>query len=105
MARALTKLRVAVAFSAQIPHLDATPYARFETESIAHARLSAPELGNIHSMEAFQQISYDDAYKRIGLDNVRAIYEKEVLEKAPFPDVEFAEDLAWRLKFPCWAIE
>ena len=27
-----------------------------------------------------------------------AIYRKEVLEKTPFPDVEFAEDLAWALK-------
>ena len=45
-------------------------------------------------MEAFQAMPYDNACRRIGLDNVCAIYEKEVLEKAPFPDVEFAEDLA-----------
>jgi glycosyltransferase involved in cell wall biosynthesis len=98
MVRALTKPGVAAAFASQIPHLDATPYARFETESIANARLNATELGNIHSIEAFQKMPYDNAYRRIALDNVCAIYRKEVLEKTPFPDVEFAEDLAWALK-------
>ena len=98
MVHALENPRVAAAFAAQIPHLAATPYARFETESIANARLNAPELGSIHSMELFQAMPYDNAYRRIGLDNVCAIYRKEILEKNPFPDVEFAEDLAWALK-------
>ena len=98
MTHALENPGVAAAFAAQLPHLDATPYARFETESVAHARLRAPELGNIHSMESFQALPYHEAYRRIGLDNVCAIYQKELLEKTPFPEVEFAEDLAWALK-------
>jgi glycosyltransferase involved in cell wall biosynthesis len=98
MTHALGTPGVAAAFAAQNPHLDATPYARFETEAIAHARLNAPEPGRIHSMESFQTMPYDKAYRRIGLDNVCTIYQKEALEKTPFPDVEFAEDLAWALK-------
>jgi len=98
MEDALKNPGVAAAFAAQIPHLEATPYARFETEAVAQARLNAPDLGSIDSMESFQKMPYDDAYRRIGLDNVCAVYRKEVLEKTPFPDVEFAEDLAWALK-------
>jgi len=98
MVRALTKPGVAAAFASQIPHLDATPYARFVTEAVAQARLNAPDLGSIHSVESFQKMPYDNAYRRIALDNVCAIYRKEVLEKTPFPEVEFAEDLAWALK-------
>ncbi len=98
MTNALKTPGIAAAFAAQSPHLDATSYARFETESVANARLNAPELGRIHSMESFQTMPYDKAYRCIGLDNVCAIYRKEALEKTPFPDVEFAEDLAWALK-------
>jgi glycosyltransferase involved in cell wall biosynthesis len=98
MTNALKTPGVAAAFAAHVPHLDAAPYARFETESVAHARLNAPELGMIHSMESFQTMPYDEAYRRIGLDNVCAVYRKEALEKTPFPEVEFAEDLAWALK-------
>jgi len=98
MARALKEKGTAAAFAAQVPHVDATPYARFETESIARARLNAPNPERIHSMESFQEIPYDKAYRSIGLDNVCAIYRKEVLERTPFPSVEFAEDMAWALK-------
>jgi glycosyltransferase involved in cell wall biosynthesis len=98
MTNALKTPGIAAAFAAQSPHLDATPYARFETESVARARLNAPIFGRIHSLESFQTMPYDEAYRRIGLDNVCAIYRKEALEKTPFPDVEFAEDLAWALK-------
>lgn len=90
--------RVAAAFTAQIPHVDATPYARFETEAIAAARLEAPIGEGIQSVESFQKMPYDTAYRSVGLDNVCAIYRKELLEKSPFPDVDFAEDLAWALK-------
>ena len=98
MVHALKGSEVAAAFAAQIPHVNATAYARFETESIANARLDAPVIEEIYSRESFQTIPYDDAYRCIGLDNVCAIYRKEALEKTPFPDVDFAEDLAWAQK-------
>jgi len=98
MARALETKGVAAAYAAQIPHADATPYARFETESIGHARLNSSFIKRINTFESFQKMPYDEAYRSVGLDNVCAIYRKEALEKTPFPDVEFAEDLAWALK-------
>jgi glycosyltransferase involved in cell wall biosynthesis len=98
MARGLEADGVAAAFAAQVPHVDATPYARFITESIAHARLEASALEDIRSVESFQRMSYDRAYRSVGLDNVCAVYRKELLEKTPFPDVDFAEDLAWAVK-------
>jgi len=90
--------RVAAAFAAQVPHVDATPYARFESESIAAARLETPVWKGPQSFELFQKMPYDSAYRSVGLDNVCAIYRKELLEKTPFPDVDFGEDLAWALK-------
>ena len=98
MTRALKENGAAAAFAAQIPHVDATPYARFETESIAHARLGALDVNRVSSLESFSKLSYDNAYRSVGLDNVCAIYRKEVLEKTPFPGVEFAEDMAWALE-------
>ena len=98
MVSALKENGAAAAFAAQIPHVDATPYARFETESIAHARLGASVADRINSLESFKNMPYDKAYRSVGLDNVCAIYRKEILERTPFPGVEFAEDLAWAVK-------
>ncbi|MFO7598991.1 MAG: hypothetical protein R6X27_04180, partial [Candidatus Desulfacyla sp.] len=50
------------------------------------------------SLESFNKMPYDQAYRSVGLDNVCAIYRKELLENTPFPDVDFAEDLAWAVK-------
>jgi len=41
---------------------------------------------------------YHRAYRIIGLDNVCAIYRKDHLLKKPFPEVDFAEDMAWAQK-------
>jgi GT2 family glycosyltransferase len=97
MARGLDEDGLAAAFAAQVPHVDASPYARFETESVAAARLASAGKG-LQSIEAFNEMPYDQAYRSVGLDNVCAIYRKELLEKTPFPDVDFAEDMAWAVK-------
>jgi GT2 family glycosyltransferase len=97
MVRGLNEDDVAAAFAAQVPHADATPYARFETESVAAARRAWAGKG-LQSMEAFTEMPYDQAYRSVGLDNVCAIYRKELLEKTPFPDVDFAEDMAWAVR-------
>jgi glycosyltransferase involved in cell wall biosynthesis len=98
MAHGLEGDGMAAAFAAHVPHADATPYARFETESIARARLEASAVEGIQSLDSFQEMPYEKAYRRVGIDNVCAIYRKELLEKTLFPDVDFAEDLAWALK-------
>jgi len=98
MAHGLKEAGVAAACAAQAPHVDATPYARFITESIAAARLQASALDGTQSLESFNKMPYDQAYRSVGLDNVCAIYRKELLENTPFPDVDFAEDLAWAVE-------
>jgi len=95
MAGGLEEDGVAAAFAAQVPHADATPYARFDSDCIARIRLEASAFERIESIEIFHKMPYDTAYKSVGLDNVCAVYRKELLEKIPFPDVGFGEDLAW----------
>jgi hypothetical protein len=89
---------VAAVYTAQIPHDNATPYARFEIESINEARGHHPVIQEIESLESYAEMPYHRAYRMIGLDNVCAIYRKDRLLKEPFPEVDFAEDMAWAQK-------
>lgn len=98
LTHALDQYRVAAAYTAQMPHDDATPFSRFEIESINEARGGKPFIQQIESLESYAKIPYPMAYRTIGLDNVCAIYRKERLLKAPFPVVDFAEDMAWAHK-------
>lgn len=98
LARALDDYPVAAVYTAQIPHDDATPYARFEIESINEARGQDLVIQEIESLESYAEMPYHRAYRMIGLDNVCAIYRKDRLLKEPFPEVDFAEDMAWAQK-------
>ena len=96
--KSLCETDVAAVYTDQIPHDDATPYARFEIESISKARGQEQKIQQIESLEQFNEMPYDVAYRTISLDNVCAIYRKELLMITPFPEVDFAEDMAWALK-------
>ncbi len=96
--QALDDYPVAAVYTAQIPHDDATPFARFEIESINEARGHEPVIQELESLESYAEMPYHRAYRMIGLDNVCAIYRKDRLLKAPFPEVDFAEDMAWAQK-------
>mgnify|MGYP006282652495 FL=1 len=85
-------------YTDQIPHGNATPYARLETESTSRARGGRPSLQHLDSLESFQEMPYHEAYRRINLDNVCALYRKQLLSHFPFPEVAFAEDMAWALQ-------
>jgi len=98
LAQALDEHPVAAAYTAQIPHDDATPFARFEIESINEARGYDPVVQEMESLESYAEMPYHRAYRMIGLDNVCAIYRKDLLLKTPFPEVDFAEDMAWAQK-------
>ncbi len=98
LAGSLDEEGVVAVYTNQIPHDDADPYARFETEAISAARGQKPVTQYIESREYFYEMPYEQAYRTIGLDNVCAIYRKESLIKTPFPEVDFAEDMAWALK-------
>lgn len=79
----------------QIPHDHADAYARIELELNAEAWGAHPRIQKIDSFPEFMELPFDEAYLTIRLDNVCAIYKTESLIQRPFPNVEFAEDLAW----------
>jgi len=98
LVNALTESNADAVYIDQIPHEDASVYARLETESTSRARGDKPILQHLDSLESFQKMPYHEAYRRINLDNVCAIYRKELLLRIPFPEVDFAEDMAWALQ-------
>ena len=55
LAHALDDHSVAAAYTAQIPHDDATPFARFEIESINEARSYDPVIQEIESLESYAE--------------------------------------------------
>ena len=68
---------------------------RFEVEFHGEYMGNKPYLKYVESSDTFNNLSYDDALHKIRHANVCAIYRRNLLERYPFPDVEFAEDMAW----------
>jgi glycosyltransferase involved in cell wall biosynthesis len=98
LVQSLDDYLVAAVYTAQIPHDTATPYARFEIESVNAARGHDLAIQEIESLESYAEMPYHQAYRMIGLDDVCAIYRRDLLLKEPFPEVDFAEDMAWAQK-------
>jgi glycosyltransferase involved in cell wall biosynthesis len=98
LAKGLDETGAAAVYTSQVPHDHASLYARFETESIRRARGEKAILQRLESLEAFHAMPYEEAYRRIALDNVCAMYRKELLLGAPFPEVDFGEDMAWSFR-------
>jgi glycosyltransferase involved in cell wall biosynthesis len=98
MENALSDRNVCATYVQQVPHDNASLYARFAVESHSNTLGQESVLQSIDSFESFHMMPYEDAYRAIRLDNVCAIYRKELLEKNPFPEFDFAEDLAWAYK-------
>ncbi|MEA2014438.1 MAG: hypothetical protein U9N38_03930, partial [Thermodesulfobacteriota bacterium] len=96
--RSLSENSVVAVYAKQIPHDDADAYARFEVENHSRYLGQEPRIQHIESADLFQQMPYDEAYRAIRMDNICAIYEKEALLNVPFPEVDFAEDMAWAFK-------
>ena len=86
---------IVAAYGRQIPHTDADLYAMFEVEHHSEYLGSAPKIQTMDSKESFARKSYEEALANIRLDNVCAIYQADVLRKIAFPEVSFAEDMAW----------
>ena len=92
---ALDEEDVASVSCRQIPHTDAEVSARFEVEFHGEYLGTEPYLKYIESPDTFVDLPYDDALHLIRHDNVCSIYRRHLLERFPFPDVEFGEDMAW----------
>ncbi|EFK11330.1 glycosyltransferase, group 2 family protein [delta proteobacterium NaphS2] len=91
----INQYNVVAVYTDQIPHDDATLYARFENQCIRNFRGQQAVLQGLDSPESFREMPYHDAYKAIALDNICAIYRTKSLMSFPFPEVDFAEDMAW----------
>jgi glycosyltransferase involved in cell wall biosynthesis len=98
LVQTLDQYPVAAAYTAQMPHDEATPFARFEIESMNEARGHEPVIQEIDPLESYAEMPYHRAYRAIGLDDVCAIYRRDRLLETPFPEVDYAEDMAWAQK-------
>lgn len=92
---AIDQRDVAAVSVRQIPHVDADISARFETEFHSEYLGEAPIIKRIAAGCSLSELSYCEALHLIRHDNVCAIYRREALKCHPFPDIEFAEDMAW----------
>ena len=95
MSNALEQDDVAAAYGKQVPHLDADLFAWFETISLSELLGDSTLIQAIDSKDIFLKMAYDQAFRIIRCDNVCAIYKRDLLNKVPFPDVVFGEDMAW----------
>jgi len=100
--RWLSKLEQAIAENGvgavhirQRPHDDADLFARFETDQHSLYMGDCYRKQTIPSREQFDSLPYAEAIRTIRLDNVCAIYRTDLLKEIPFPEIPFAEDLAW----------
>lgn len=98
MDNAIDEYGVAAGYGAHIPREDADLYARFEVETHREHLGKEPLIQQIKSEKLFKKEEYDVILRNVRLDNVCAIYRTELLKKYPFPDVSFAEDMAWAAK-------
>jgi len=95
MSNALEQDNVVAVYGKHVPHSDADLFAWFETISLGEYLGDRTLIQGINSKDIFLKMPYDNAYRIIRCDNVCAIYKSDVLNKVPFPNVVFGEDMAW----------
>lgn len=98
LAASLDQYAAVAAYAAQVPDEDADAFACFETDTHRVYLGSRPILQALEGASEFDRLPYDQAYRMIRMDNVSALYRKPNLEADPFPEVSFAEDMAWARK-------
>ena len=95
LAAALKENDVVAVHAGHIPHDGASVFARFEAGAHNRQMGDQPQIQSIQAPEKFPEMPYELAYHSIRLNNVCAIYYKSALLESPFPDVDYAEDMAW----------
>lgn len=95
MSDALERDQVAAVYGQHIPHDNADLFAWYETTAHREFLGNSPLVQTVESGDSFFQLPYDQALRRIRCDNVCAMYRRDLLERYPFPDVVFGEDMAW----------
>lgn len=92
---ALNSNEVIAVYGRQIPHADADAYARFEVDYYNGYLGDDDSIQSLPVDRSLDSFDYDTALRMIRFDNVCAIYKRGILERHPFPDVVYGEDLAW----------
>lgn len=91
----LRETGAAAVYGRQIAHASAGPYARWTTEGLNRFLGPDRRLQSLASPDAYAEMTFDEAYRVTRLDNVCALYRKKLLLLHPFPEVPYAEDMAW----------
>jgi rhamnosyltransferase len=86
--------RVAGAFSRQIPRPECHPFQRLNLEAHAAAAERWPVV-ELASPAEWRALSPAERVERLTFDNVSSAVRRSVVERVPFPDVPFGEDIAW----------
>lgn len=92
---ALQETGAAAVYGRQVAHASAGPYARWTTEGLNRFLGSERRIQRLAFPDAYGKMGFDEAYRLTRLDNVCAVYRKDLLLRYPFPDVPYAEDMAW----------
>ena len=98
LTQTLVDYDVSAAYIRQVPHDNADLFARYESDNYKRYLGQYPKLQQLYSLKQFQTMPYNEALRTIRMDNVCAIYRREALQKIPFPDIPFAEDMGWAYK-------
>ena len=86
--------RAAGAYSRHLPHAGAGVVARQAAE-YWHERLGGPHEQALGDPEAFRRLPVQEKQYRCTFNNVSSMVRRAVWEAVPFPEVPYAEDLAW----------
>ena len=96
LVEALDAVRVVGAYSAQFAHDEASPLARRLTETFQDSLANLPP----QQLDERSLGEFGEA-ERLALcrfDNVSSIMLRDIWQSHPFPEVEYAEDVAWAKK-------
>ena len=85
-------------YGRQIPHEEADLYGRYQVDEYFRHLGNFEQLFSIDNQEEFNNLPYSEALRIVRLDNVCACYRKDILKKFPFPQIDYAEDMAWALQ-------
>lgn len=85
---------IAGVYSRQIPHKDSCPLAQIRTDRFFTSNKVRIE-NQIDKIEDYNKLSPQEKHRFCNFDDVSSCIRKDVWNKIPFPDTDFAEDLVW----------
>jgi glycosyltransferase involved in cell wall biosynthesis len=96
--RLLLEHQAVAAYGRPIAREGASVYGRFTADGTRRYLGTEPRLQELADAHTYARMDFDEAYRVTRLDNVCAVYRRDALAACPFPDVPYAEDMAWALQ-------